>query len=279
MKVISYSLFGAGKERNPNTFDFETYLRGLMLNLRLNRLLFPDWTVIVHVDTNTFEAWGELFTALPIKVVVNKPEPLTKAMLWRLMPVFNPDYSHVICRDLDSPPTYREAQCVENWMLKQKAAHAITDSISHNIPMMGGMVGFMPEHFGHRTGYSSWNQMLDGCSLDWGRKGTDQDFLNRYLYPKFAQPGDDSITQHYMLGMGNTFLSDYHSEVPDMKMFGVDPALSESNDICGHIGAAGFYQGPMFNFLRKHKDKFTDLLAIEANFGDTFFWTKDSTFK
>ncbi len=279
MKVISYSLFGAGKERNANSYDFESYLRGLTINIRMARLLFPDWNIHLHVDPTTFEAWGNLFLQLPIKTVVCDEAPLTKAMLWRMHPCFDDTISHIICRDLDGPPLYKDAQCVEYWVNSSKAAHAITDSVSHNIPMLGGMVGFVPAYFTMLTKFSNWDQMINSQSFDWNRKGADQDFLNRVIYPCFAKSGTDSITQHYLLGMPNTFLSDWHNTVPDIQVPGVPEEMRESNMSAGHIGAAGFYQGPIFSFMRKYRDRFEDILAIEQQFGNTFFWTQDGTFK
>lgn len=279
MKVISYSLFGAGKPRNANSYDFESYLRGLAINIRMNRLLFPGWKIHLHCDPLTIETWGKLFDQLPITVFMCDPDPLTKAMLWRLHPCFNPEIEYMVCRDLDGPPTYREAQCVQYWVSSGKAAHAITDSISHTVAMMGGMVGFIPKWFTMRTKAQNWHQMINETPYDWNRKGADQDFLNQRVYPCFAQPGDDSITQHYMLGMPNTFLADWHNSVPDIEVPGVPEEMKESNLTAGHIGAAGFYNGPMFSFLRKYKDRFTDLLEVEKQFGSTFFWAQDETFK
>ena len=47
----------------------------------------------------------------------------------------------------------------------------------------------------------------------------------------------------------------------------ISEELKESNLICGHIGAAGNYQIPTYNFLRKHKDKFVDLQTCPTNIG------------
>ena len=274
MNVVSYSLFGYDKERHPDCFDFNSYLRGLLINVRLARLLYPGWEFRVHMDAPTYEGWKELFDSLPIKVVICEAAPLTKAMLWRLMPCFDSTVEYVICRDLDSPLTYREAQAVQYWMSREtKAAHAITDSISHTIPMLGGMVGFKRKDFSHRTGYPSWYDMFHGCGIDFHRKGADQDFLNQFIYPKFAQHGYDSITQHYVKGMPNTFLSDYHSEIQDwVEVPGVDRILNASNDICGHIGAAGWYETALFKFLRTHWNKFDDLLEVERKYKHIFYW-------
>jgi hypothetical protein len=251
-----------------------------MINVRMARLLFPDWRINLQTDQATYEAYKNLFDKLDIDIEVHQNNvPLTLAMLWRLRPCFETKYTHVLCRDVDSPPTYREAQAVKYWMDREtKAAHAITDSVSHNIPMMGGMIGFMPQYFRMKTGCDTWAQLINKKSFDWTRKGSDQSFLNDIVYPCFAQPGSDSITQHYPLGMPNTFLTDYHNNIPNIEL-PLPYELTESNDVCGHIGAAGFYGQVMFRFLRKHKDKFTDLIEIEKQYPVVFNWTQDGTFE
>jgi hypothetical protein len=263
MKAIVYSLFDGN---NPNSFTFDNYLQSFLICLRMNKVLYPEWTVVLETDITTNNKFHDLFSKLPIVVEVNEPAALCKAMLWRMKPVFNPVYSHVICRDTDSPPTWREVQCVTYWLNSGKAAHAITDSVSHTIPLMGGMIGFMPAHFTDYTGLSSWDQLFEGESRDWSIKGTDQDLLNRKVYPYFAQHGKDSITQHYIKGMPNTFLSDYHNTVPD---YG-DYSFKDADDVAGHIGAAGYYPGPTMKFLKKHP--MPEIEAAERLYPKIFYW-------
>lgn len=284
MKVICYSLFGFNKERNADCFDFNSYLRGLMICIRMNRLLFPDWKINLQTDQSTYDGWGELFNQLPIEIEVHQNNvPLTLAMLWRLRPAFEwkdgkRKYTHVLCRDLDSPATYREAQAVKYWTNKDKSMHAITDSISHDLPLLGGMIGVMPATFCDKVGVKTWKELIDlNPNFDWARKGSDQSFLNSIVYPKFANKGTDSITQHYCLGMANTFLSDYHNQIQDMEL-DLPFELKESNDVCGHIGAAGYYGTAMTKFLHKHEDKFTDLLEIESKYPDLFSWVKNGVY-
>lgn len=286
MKAISYSLFGYGKDRQQNCFDFFSYTRGLMINIRLNRLLYPGWKNILHTDSETHAAFHILLNNIPdLTVVICEPAPLCLAMLWRMKPIFSTNsdgtwrYTHVICRDLDSPTTHREAQAVQIWIEHDKAMHSITDSVSHNLPLMGGMIGINPRYFTERIA-QNWDEMISMCGnqFNWTCKGTDQTFLMSYIYPRFASKGTESITQHYVLGHGDTFLNDYHSAIPDVPVSGVSEEMKESNDTCGHIGAAGNYQGPTFQFLRKHKEKFIDLIELEKNYPLVFNWTQDGTF-
>ena len=273
-KAICYSLFGYGKPRQDHSFDFNSYLRDLMTSIRMNRLIYPDYRTVLNTDSDTYEAFKDLLLGCDIDLYINEPAPLCKAMLWRLKPIYTGKYTHVLCRDLDSPVTVREAKCVKYWENKGKAIHAITDSVSHNIPMMGGMIGIRVDLFLQKMP-NSWDALMSMASYDYNRKGTDQEFLNRVIYPVFAKMGEDSITQHYLKGYANTFLSDWHNEVPEYIDLGLPAALNESNDTCGHIGSAGAYSSSLFKFLRKYWHNFDDLLALEAKHPNIFYWVNE----
>lgn len=284
-KIISYALFGYERAKSPDCFDFHSYLRGFLINLRLNRLLYPDWKTYLNIDSKSYNAFSELFDNLPIIIKIHPDnQPLCLAMLWRLSPIFDLDangqhkYSHVICRDLDSPTTYRERQCVEQWVLNDKTAHAITDSVSHNIPMLGGMIGFRPQYFTMRVAKSMDELLSKKPNIDFRKKGTDQDLINSVIYPAIAQPGNDSITQHYILGYPNTFLSDWSDKIPNIDVIGVPKHFDESNDICGHIGAAGYYPPPLHKFLSKYKNAFADIQKAEKPFASIFYWSNENIF-
>lgn len=288
MKAISYALFGSQDNRVESCFDFYSYKRSLMINLRMNRLLFPDWEIVIHTDLND-NTLNKLYEQGLIRLVKCQPAPLCKAMLWRMKPIFEvgihegKKYTHVLCRDLDSPPTYREVQAVEYWISTGKAVHAITDSISHDVPLLGGMIGFVPKHFTMRTGWNSWEELMGQARSNFENKGSDQEFLTQVVYPIFASHGSDSITQHYFNGMGNSFLSDYHtctcpppsghrSDCPNNYPINLIEDLKESNSVAGHIGASGYYETAMFKFLRKYTSSFNDLLEIEKDNPEIFYW-------
>lgn len=278
-KAISYALFGYNKERQDNCFEFASYLRGLMINVRMARLIYPTWKVVLNTDQSTYNAFKTLFDNIGADVYIHPEAPLCKAMLWRLHPAFmTNDYSHVLCRDLDSPLTYREAQCVQFWLNREKGMHAITDSISHDVPLLGGMIGIRVDDWVMNFGYN-WDDMLMlAGGMDFTHKGSDQTFLNHYVYPKFANKGKENIIQHYIKGYANTFLSGWYNEVPEQELE-INAEMRESNDTCGHIGAAGWYETAMFKFLRKHKDRYPDLLEFEKQYPTIFYWTQDGTFE
>lgn len=259
MKAISYSIFGFGKTKDANCFEFDAYMRGLILNVRFNRIIYPSWQTVVNVDGASYSQYRRIFDWLQNKghIVINlcdEDDPLCLAMLWRMKTVFayiHPDwiYSHVLCRDVDSICTYREAQAVQQWIDEGKTAHCITDSISHNIPMMGGMIGFKPGDLSFILGVHTWEEFMKlGDGINYKRKGADQDFLNRYIYPKVAK----SVTEHFVLGMRHDLAEEdgRHYSIPDYPI-DVDPVFKVTNECAGHIGAAGCYDPPTQKFLNR----------------------------
>ncbi len=289
MKAISYSLFGYDRSKPENCFDFNSYLRGLMLCLRFNKLIYPDWTNILQVDTATYSAFQALFDRLEDKGWIDigknaNGAQLCEAMLWRLKPIYDTNIDHLLCRDLDSLSTYRERQAVQYWVdQKTKAMHAITDSVSHDLPLLGGMIGFMPKEFTSRTGLNTFASLISECKMDYSTKGSDQAFLNKVIYPRFGNKGHDSITQHYFNGYANTFLSDFHTctcpppsghrdDCPNNYKIDLSDELKESNSVCGHIGASGWYETATFRFIKKYWNQFDELVSIEKDYPKIFYW-------
>jgi len=293
MKAISYSLFGYDRNREANSFDFQSYLRGFHINIRFNRILYPDWITVLNVDKVTYNSpykpifdWHVSKGYCRISLQENNT-PLCKAMLWRLKTVFDYDhpawrYTHVICRDLDSIATYREAQMVTEWIKEDKAIHCITDSVSHTIPMLGGMVGFRPGYVNdllklNINPEAAWEKLLSFApDIDFKRKGSDQDFLNRVVHPKCAH----NATEHFILGMRHDVLEENgrHYKIDETIVpEGVSPEMKnklEEKKLAGHVGAAGFYETPTMYFLYHHdpyKEDYQELEEMEG-FEKIFYW-------
>ena len=296
-KAISYALFGYNKEKHKDCFPFASYMRGFAISLRMCRLIYPDWRVILNIDMATCDAFPEYFNGLIQQnicdVEVNKDAPLCLSMLWRLKPIFKRDwddiaqgftgwtYSHVICRDLDSPVTYKEAQAVKVWIDNDKAMNAITDSDSHSIPLMGGMIGFKPAYITEKLQSKDFDEMMRRFPMELNQKGSDQTWLNTYIYPLVAQHGNDSITQHYFEGMPKSFLSDYHTcrcargtgheeNCPNNVKLDISEDLKESNYCTGHIGCSGWYETACFKVFDRYD--FSDILEIEKQYKHIFHW-------
>jgi len=283
MKVIAYSLFGYNDITPKNCFDFHAYLRGVMINLRVNRLLFPTWKMFIALDAPTYNGeYKPLFDKLSeqfgiLYSIQNESEPLCTKMLWRMLPVFKKKqndcamFSHVLCRDLDAVGTYREAQAVQEWIDEEHTLHCITDSISHNIPMMGGMIGIHSESFWDRAGIRTWEELHALTSkYNMAKKGADQKLLNNEIYPKVCH----SATEHFVKGMNwNKPESDgRHYRIDEGYPIDLNADYKISNASAGHIGAAGFYERELFTFLNQfdvHADEYKN---IESDYKHIFFW-------
>lgn len=283
MNIISYSLFGYADVTPKNCFEFHAYLRGLMVNVRMNRLIFPGWSMFVALDKSTYNGeYKPIFDQMVqnnwIRItILEDNQPLCTKMLWRLLPLFEkranglPFYQRVLCRDLDSVCTYREAQAVKEWIDEEKTMHCITDSISHNIPLMGGMCGFHTEGFWERGGITKWEQIQTACAnYDMNKKGADQKLLNEIIYPKICH----SATEHFVKGMNwNKPEKDgRHYRIDEGYPIDIHPDLKASNHTCGHIGSAGFYELEMFKFLRQYDTHAEEYKRLEEEYSNIFYW-------
>jgi hypothetical protein len=196
---------------------------------------------------------------------------LCKAMLWRLEPIFQ-GYDRVICRDIDSIEMYKGRAAVQVWDKSDKICHVITDSVSHNIVMMGGLVGFKLHTFKDRCGAVYFDElMLKGKEIDFNAKGADQTFLNKKMLPGFA----DSLCEHYFLGMPQSFRSmcfvGQHI-VDDVIVDGIPSELKESNHLVNHIGQAGFNMDAAIVFFKKFGIFECEMSDIEKQFPNIYYW-------
>ena len=195
MKCLSYVLFG-----DPSSFEFNFYIRGAYHNIRMNRILLPEFYTTIHVTSSLvdrfYSFWsglGKLNNKLTIQEIDDNPQRCA-GMLSRMMPLFE-DTELVLCRDLDSVITYREANCIHHWLRSGLPFHAINDNDAHG-GLMGGLVGFKSKEFLKATNYKSFDQMVKG--LDLKQHGSDQNFLNKSIHPKIKH----GLMMHKLRGAG-----------------------------------------------------------------------------
>jgi len=277
MKLISYSLFGANNFNEENRFEFRSYLRGFYWNVRMNHLLYPGWKTNVELDEVTYVAYQGLFDWLKANygLVINlnckntQVDPLCKAMLWRLKPLFREGVTHVLCRDSDSITTYREAQCVQLWLESNLAAHAINDNPAHG-GLMGGMVGFDSAKFKAITEADTWDELLTkDISFNYQVRGTDQDFMNKFILPRIKYDLFFHALDKVKLPEAHTVTSYVRNiEVPE-----VNPKLWESNLTCRHIGSAGVVEMELLRFFSRFSDEGGQRhKEIEMEYPEIFYW-------
>lgn len=135
--------------------------------------------------------------------------------------------------------------------------------------MMGGMIGFRPNYLTERLQVKNWGQLINLGTFDWNRKGTDQDFLNKFVYPKCS----DSATEHFVKGMRHNLPEGdgRHYSIPDIEI-DIDPLYKELNYVCGHIGSAGVYESQLVKFLKEVDPYRNEYKEIEKQFTNIFWW-------
>lgn len=272
--AISYSLFGY-QHKHDNCFSFATYLQSLSFNLKMAELVYPGWKINLVLDDETYNSpFKEYFdyhiSSGVLSVDVHKKDDLCMMMLRRLQPVLSGKYDRLLCRDIDSLVSYRERQAVEYWIRTGRIMHAITDSVSHGIALMGGMIGVMCKEFRERMGPTLEEFEAKGSGINYKIKGADQVFLNKYVLPKIA----DSMVEHYVRGMPQSFRGECYNFIQDIAIPDVPEEMRESNDLIVHIGQAGFIMPPVILFLNKHLPKARHEYhnAIEDKFKELFYW-------
>lgn len=262
MKVISYSLFG-----DPSSFEFGYYLRGVYFNARMNRILYPGFRTLVYVDHKVFFKYRELIESLSelgAMFSFDAHKDRCESMLWRMKPLFTEGTTHVICRDLDSVSTYREANCVYEWLRSGLPYHAINDNDAH-AGLMGGLVAFRTEDFKRDTGYTNFEQMISGQDLS--KHGSDQNFMNKYIHPKIKH----GLMLHLLKGAG-LHASVIKTVVP-VANAPINKKLWLADLVQPYIGSAGCIDMELLRFFKSFdpNPKFDE---FERKFKEICYWVK-----
>jgi hypothetical protein len=262
MKVLSYSLFG-----DPSSFEFGFYLRGLYFNMRMDKILFPSFDKVVYIEGEIFRQYSDYISDLsyesPLQSFTSPKGPRCESMLHRMLPLFTDGVDYVICRDLDSVSTYREALCTYEWLNSGLPYHTINDNAAHG-GLMGGLVSFKSEDFKQATGYKSFEQMIHG--LDLSKHGSDQNFMNKHILPKIK----NKLFLHNLKGAGCQ-ASVVKTEVPASGP--VDKKYQHSDLVSRYIGSAGVID---FELLRwfKANDPNPKWDAFEKKYPDIMYWAR-----
>lgn len=176
-KIISFSLWG----KDPK------YCVGAVRNAELAAHIYPDWRCVFQLDALVpLSVWDALMEMEHVDVVRrldNDTHGLARGdwrgMFWRFEYANAMGVDAMISRDCDSRLSHREAAAVEDWLQSGKGFHIMRDHPWHGSKMLGGMWGCrngaLPEF---DSLMANWNQE--------DRWQTDQDFLNKEIYPRIV---------------------------------------------------------------------------------------------
>jgi hypothetical protein len=273
-KKIGYSLFTPPDLSRNTKFIFDKYLLGVYFNARMNNLLYPEWQTVVYLDDRLlaqYRAYCAGLTELGFNTVfegIAGDRPLWELVLSRIRPVFDPSTTHVVCRDLDSIATYREAQAVQEWIDSGLACHAMADNVYHTAPLMAGMCGFDATQFRviFRE-YDTFESMVDGFDLE--RRGSDQWLLRERIWPKCRT----SALAHCLAGGTRSDAAVVNTDIRPDPVRGVPPELSESNLVVGFIGQAGVNEMELLRFFQRH-DEQQRFYDFEEEHRDICYWRR-----
>jgi hypothetical protein len=184
-KVISLALFNNVKQHGGgyNQF-FPALIRGYVS-------LFPNWEIRIYHDESLYNSYyGSVLVGLQSSGIVRldyvpDKHSLCQAMLWRMMPLWDPTVDYFICRDIDHTPTGRERQAVELFISSGQWLHCINDNPNHDIPMLGGMIGFKVKEVLSLLKFPDFGAFIHAAGfLDskWQTHGSDQIYLNALVW-------------------------------------------------------------------------------------------------
>ncbi len=129
-KIISFSLWG----NNPK------YTVGCVKNLKLSKIIYPDWTCRVYAAKDVPEdIIKQIQSFNNTELVLMEEPPSWDGMFWRFYAVEDADV--FISRDADSRLNLREKAAVDEWLSSDKMFHIMRDHPYHNFPILGGMWG------------------------------------------------------------------------------------------------------------------------------------------
>jgi hypothetical protein len=168
MNIVAYSLWG----------EHPMYWKGALRNIDLVNKYFPGWICRFYIDKNSKQELIDTIVGENVDVVIVDSKDSFHGMFWRFWASEELDVNIFLSRDCDSRFSIREVDAINEWLDSDKDFHIMRDHPYHTVPILGGM-------WGCRNGImreieltkmiENWNQFQ--------RKGIDQDFLGKMVYP------------------------------------------------------------------------------------------------
>jgi hypothetical protein len=166
--IVAYSLWG----------DHPMYWIGALRNIEQVQYYFPNWKCRFYIDSTCDQKLIETIKGDNVEVVLVNSKDSFHGMFWRFWASEDTDVDIFLSRDCDSRFSDREISAIKEWLESDKDFHIMRDHPYHTVPILGGMWGCrngIMRKIGLVKMIESWNQFQ--------RKGVDQDFLGRCVYP------------------------------------------------------------------------------------------------
>src|SRR3954467_15183674 len=151
---------------------------------------------------------------------------------------------------------------VEEFVTSGAAVHCINDNEAHNVPMMGGMIGFNRQKFWELPGaeiYATWQDLVGVWNLAY--KGADQELLAYRIWPLARNNLCEHRIAGYKLTLGAVLSK---TSVPSQVISDIPPAFLEivqhpywktdcprADSYPNYLGASGFRGDDALNDYQK----------------------------
>lgn len=259
-RVVSLAVFGDSRVADEHWRKMPAYLACWV---RAHHALFPSYELRIHHDDWIYQTnYGDVLHGLQrrglVKLVRVAPDGIAigkcRAMLWRLAPAWDPEVSHVFCRDVDSLPTWRDRMACEEFVASGRAMGVFHDNPQH-AGIMGGLCHVDARQFTKAVGKSSHAQFDTGycdwfSNEHWHNHGTDQVLLNSLVnvlkptvleHSLFTTQGESGKQHRATPTLVNAdFRTSIAAPLPEV-LASVDPTVQAMSDkLVNYMGAAGF---------------------------------------
>lgn len=175
-KIISFSLFNDNKK----------YLEGILCNIEISKIIYPEWICRVYYDNTVPEEYIEKLKKYEkIEMIDMSDSGIYNKMSWRFLAIDDSDVEILLSRDADSRISYREKTCVDIFLNSNFILHDLRDH-SYHYHFMGGMFGIKKHNF-----FIFKDEILKYNAEH--KYGEDEKFL-KFLFEKFIP--NDLILKH-----------------------------------------------------------------------------------
>lgn len=159
------------------------FLIGLIENIKLSKIIYPDWKVRVYYN-NIPDHFLIRLKKFNIELLSEKVNDKIKYQIWRILPLFDKRVDIFICRDADSRLNYREKAAVDDWLESEKPLHIMRDHpTGHKTLILAGMCGFNNPII-KKTLKLKDSNLIHQLKLN--DSDTDQEFLRKTIFPFFS---------------------------------------------------------------------------------------------
>jgi hypothetical protein len=242
MNIASYALFGNHVRHGTRQF----YWDHIPALVRAHHNLYPDWELRIHVDSTYHEDRSQklrAYEAAGLVKIKHAEENIgcCRSMLWRLLPLWDPDpeIDAVVSRDIDSAPCPKDCKAIRQWIDSNATLHVINDNPAHDVTMMGGMVGFRVKSFKKMTPWPTWLDMIERHSnLAEPSGGYDQLLMSHSIW-NLIYP---DVCAHRFAGLGpDANIRACYTEVPKGPISGLSEKLcTEADSLMPFLGASSY---------------------------------------